>query len=166
MFNPFCLFSNVLLEGFVRAGKKYFVRQTFTRYEDHFDEGIKGYFIFTHYAEAGHAEHHLGAISEDRNRFLYEWENADHQRKLIIASRQPVGYKIYSSVFQKDWQTYLTNPLKQKVRNYINLKLGWNPSRGETLSFEIYANYGELYAQLKLGRQEVRVKLEDIENLR
>jgi hypothetical protein len=164
MFNPFAPLSNPLLLAFVRAGKKYFVRQTFHRGDDDF-EGTKGSFIITHYAEAGHAEHHLGAISEDQNRFLYEWENAEHQKKLILASNQPAGYKIYSSVFVKNWQAHISNPVKQRLRNYIQMKLGWSASRGERLSFDIYANYGELYAQLKLGSEEVRIKLEDIENL-
>ena len=66
MFNPFSPLSTRLEDAFVKAGKKYFVRQTYTRPSGHFDEGIKGYFIFTHYAEIGHAQHHLGAISEDQ----------------------------------------------------------------------------------------------------
>jgi hypothetical protein len=165
MFNPFALFSNALLLAFVRSGKKYFVRQTFTRANDDFENDVKGCFIITHYAEAGHAEHHVGAISHDPNRFLYQWDNPEHQKKLIVASHQPAGYKVYSSVFVKDWQTRISNPVKQNLRNYIHGKLGWNPLNGERLSFDIYANYGELYAQIKLRGQEVRIKLEDIENL-
>ena len=164
MFNPFALLSKPLLDAFVQSGKKFFVRQQFDRARDHFHEDVKGYFIITHYAEKGHAEHHYGAISEDPFRFLYDWQDADHQNKLRIASSQPTGYKIYSSVFNHDWQKHITNPLKQKFRNYVEGKLGWNPAVVETVGFDIYVNYGELYARLKLRTQEVRVKLEEIEN--
>ncbi|MEJ7740461.1 MAG: hypothetical protein WKF97_23840 [Chitinophagaceae bacterium] len=165
MFNPFSPLSKPLLDAFVKAGKKYFVRQTYNRARDHFDQGIKGCFIFTHYAEIGHAQHHYGAISQDPNKFLYEWDNPEHQSKLNIAASKPSGYKIYATVFQRDWEKTITNQLKEKVRKYIDYKLGWKPGRGETVAFTIYVSYGELYAKLKLRAQEVRVKLEDIENL-
>ncbi|MEO5998861.1 MAG: hypothetical protein ABIN89_18970 [Chitinophagaceae bacterium] len=164
MFNPFSTLSVPLLDAFVKSGKKYFVRQTFTRGKSLLDEGVKGYFIFTHYSEIGHAQHHLGAIEHDPNRFLYEWDNQEHQQKLIIAAGTPPGYKIYSSVFEKDWQKWLTVHLKDKVKKYIDYRLGWKPGGGETVDFQIYSNYGDLYAKLKLRSQEVRVKLELIEN--
>lgn len=166
MLNPFALLTVPLLQAFVNSGKKYFIRQSFNRARDHFDEGMKGYFIISHYGEKGHAEHHLGAISEDRYRFMYDWENMDHRRKLLTAAAQPQGYRIYASVFNQDWEKYLTNPLKQKLRNYVESKLHWKPSVAETVGFDIYVNYGELYARLKLRNQEVRVKLAEIENYR
>lgn len=164
MFNPFALLTTPLLQAFAESGKKFFVRQTFTRAKDHFHDQIKGYFIISHYAEKGHAEHHFGAISEDPYKFMYEWENAEHRKKLLTASKQPEGFKIYASVFNKDWERHLTNPLKQKLRYYVEGKLGWKPSVAETVQFDVYVNYGEVYAKLKLRSQEVRIKLEEIEN--
>jgi hypothetical protein len=164
MFNPFALLTTPLLHAFVDSGKKYFVRQTFLRAGDHFHQDIKAYFIITHYAEKGHAEHHYGALSEDPWKFLYDWENADHRKRLLTASAQPEGYKVYASVFKKDWQKHITNPLKQKLRNYVESKLCWKPAVAETLGFDIYVNYGEVYAKLKLRSQEVRIKLAEIEN--
>ena len=164
MFNPFTLFSRPLLDAFVQSGKQFFVRQQFQRARDHFHVRIKGYFIITHYAEKGHAEHHFGAVSDDPYKFLYNWQDPEHQNKLIIAAAQPAGYKIYSSVFNQDWEKHITNPLKQKLRNYVEGKLGWKPSVAETVGFDIYVHYGELFARLKLRTQEVRIKLEEIEN--
>src|SRR5687768_7876136 len=163
MFNPFALLSKPLLYAFVQSGKKYFIRQDFKRASDHFHENVKRYLIITHYTEKGHAEHHYGAISQDPYKFMYDWENADHREKLHIAAAQPSGYKIYSTVFNKDWEKHITNPLKQKLRNYVEGKLGWRPSVAETIGFDVYVHYGELYARLKLRTQEVRVKLEEIE---
>jgi hypothetical protein len=164
VFNPFAILTPPLLEAFVQSGKRFFVRQQFNRAHDHFHEEVKGYFIITHYAEKGHAEHHYGAISEDAFKFLYDWQDPDHQKKLCIASSQPKGYRIYSSVFNPDWQKHITNRLKQKLRNYVEGKSGWKPTVAETVGFDIYVNYGGLYARLKLRTQEVRVKLEEIEN--
>lgn len=163
MFNPFALLSAPLLQAFVNTGKKFFVRQRFNRASDHFHDQVQGYFIITHYAEKGHAEHHYGAISQDPYKCFYEWENDEHRNKLIVAASQPEGYKIYAAVFVPDWQKHITNPLKQKLRNYVESKLGWKPSVAETVAFDIYVNYGELYAKLKLRNQEVRIKLAEIE---
>ena len=163
MLNPFAPLSKPLLDAFVKAGKKYFVRQSFPRAKDHFDECIKGYFIFTHYAEIGHAQHHLGAISQDPHRSLYEWDNPQHQLKLYVAAGQPAGYKVYSAVFIKDWEK-LVNSMKEKAKDYIETKVRWRPGAGDHVDINIYVHYGELYAKLKLRGQEVRVKLEEIEN--
>lgn len=165
MINPFSPLSRPLLDAFIKSGKKYFVRQTYTRCRNLLEDGLKGCFIFTHYAEIGHAQHHIGAISEDSGRFLYEWDNKEHQQRLIVSAGSPAGYKIYSSVFEKDWQKWITMPLKDKVKKYIDDTLHWKPGGGETVDFQIYINYGELYAKLKLRAQEVRIKLEVIENL-
>lgn len=68
-------------------------------------------------------------------------------------------------MFEKDWQKLITDHLKGKVKKYIDYSLGWRPGRGETVDFQVFSNYGELYAKLKLRSQEVRVKLELIEKL-
>ena len=41
------------------------------------------------------------------------------------------------------------------VKKYIDYTLHWKPGRGETVDFNIYASYGELYAKLKLRSHEV-----------
>lgn len=163
MINPFAPFSKALLDAFVRRGNKYFVRQRFTRGRDHFDEGIKGYFIFTHYADIAHAQHHMMAIGRDPYKYLYEWDNPEHQQKLNTAASQPNSYKVYSAVFIKDWEK-LVSSMKEKAKDYIETKIIWRPGRGDNVDIAIYVNYGELYAKLKLRGQEVRVKLEEIEN--
>lgn len=165
MFNPFAPLSRALLDAFIKSGKNYFVRQTFPRGKGLLEPPVKGSFILTHYAEIGHAQHHLGAISQDPNRFMYEWASTTHQQLLITAAGSPEGYKIYSSVFEKDWQQRITAPVKEQIKKYIDHTLGWKPGKGETVNFDIYVNYGELYAKLKLRSQEVRLKLEHIEKL-
>ena len=164
MINPFSQLSRPLLEALVASGKKFFIRQSFNRPRGEAGDGIKAYFILTHYAEKGHAEHHYGAISEDPHRYMYSWDKQEHRGKLLLAAEQPEGYRIFASVFNKDWEKHITVNLKQKLRIYVESKLGWKPSVAETVAFDIYVSYGELYAKLKLRSQEVRVKLEEIEN--
>lgn len=165
MFNPFSFLSKPLLDAFVKSGKKYFVRQSFPRAKDHFDESIKAYFIFTQYSEIAHALHHLDAISHDPHRFLYEWDNPEHRQKLCVAADNPPCYKVYACVLNKHWQKQIQNAIREKTRGFIERNIGWKPRRNDTVKCILFVNNGELYAKLKLRAEEVRVKLEEIENI-
>lgn len=162
MFNPFSLFTPQLLEAFVKAGKVYYVRQTFQR-------GVapglqlKGCFQISHYSDLPTAEAHFSAIAKDGYRYLYKWENHDDQEKLRIAASQPTGYRIYGNVLEKDWESYISKPLRLKIKNYIENRLGWTPGGNETVGFSIFPQFGEIYAHLRLRNREAKVRLLDIE---
>ncbi len=163
MFNPFALLTTPLLNAFIRAGKTIFVRQTFRRGLFHAGDDVKGAYIFTHYNDIGHAEFHYGAINHDSGKFLYQWDDLLQRRKLQVAAANPAGFRIYSTVFENDWENHITDPLKERVKRYVESDLGWRPSRADTVIFDIYVTYGELYVRIRLRGQQVRVKLSDIE---
>jgi hypothetical protein len=164
MFNPFYPFTDQLLQAFVARGKKYFIRQGYSRAKDPFDEGIKGCFLFTHYDNLTTAQDHYGAISHDPYRFLYEWNNPEHQQKLRIAASGLKEYKNFAAVFRPDWEKGLTGRLQEKVRQYVS-RLGWTPKSGETVDTSFELQFGELYIRLKHRAREVKVKFEEIEKL-
>src|SRR4028118_1877158 len=127
MISPFAPFGKPLLDAFIHAGCRYFIRQSFPRGKRPLEEGIKGCFIITHYADIAHAQHHLLAIREDPHAFLYEWDNAAHQYKLLTAADRPPGFKIYSSVFRRDWEKLFRRGLTEKARAFIEARVGWAP---------------------------------------
>jgi hypothetical protein len=153
MYNPFYPFTIKLLEGFIAKGKRYFVRQTFNRAFDHFDENIKGYYFFTHYDNLMRAQEHFNAITHDPNRFLYDWGNPEHQE-----------YKVYSAVARPDWERGLTNRVEQKVRAHV-LKLGWSPKAGDLVKTEFEIKYGELILVLRYGNRKTKASFSEIENI-
>src|SRR6476659_5972567 len=89
MFNPLALFDARALEGFVREGKTFFVRQSFPRGLDPFDDNLKGAFLICHYDNYFMAKEHYDALSEDPNRWLYSWEKMTDRGRLEIAASQP-----------------------------------------------------------------------------
>src|SRR5690348_2050000 len=105
MFNPFHPFTRNLLEAFSVRGKNFFVRQTFHRANEFKMDGIKGCFLFSHYDNRTTAEDHFGAISYDRNRFLYDYNHIQHKEKLLVATSGLKDFKIYANVFRNDWET-------------------------------------------------------------
>jgi hypothetical protein len=110
MFNPLEPWNEAALEGFIKAGMRYFVRQCFDRAKGPFDENIKGYFLFCHYKNYAPAKEHYDAIKDDPSRFLYDWEEPEHREKLSIAASRPPGYKLYTNTFMPKWEQHLTPP--------------------------------------------------------
>lgn len=163
MFNPFCIFSPKLLNAVVKANKRYFVRQTFKRGFSYLDEGIRGYFIISHYDDLKEAQEHFEAISRDGNRFLYDWEDPEHREKLIIASKNPPGFKVYANLFERNWERHITDQFRCRIRRYIEDRLHWRPTRSDTINFHIEMRYGEAYGRIQTRNLEVSVLLEEIE---
>lgn len=161
MFNPFTLFSPELLAAFIKAERTYFVRQEFPRgIRD--EENIR-VFLFSHYPDIAFAKEHYGAIAHDSSRKLYNWADEQDREKLLIAASQPTGYKIFSSLVVPDWKERAERLLTQQVRRFVSGKLEWHPRRSEKVTFDLFIQFGDLYARLYLRNEELRVKLEEIE---
>jgi hypothetical protein len=164
MFNPFYPFTKQLLDAFVQRDRRYFVRQSFDRGKGAFDEGIKGYFLFSYYDNLTTAQDHFGAISHDPNRFLYDWENPEHRQKLETAASGLKEYKVFASVLRPDYEKGLTDTIKKRIRGYVSSRLGWYPKGSDTLDTNFELQFGELYIRLKYGGRQAKVKFEEIEN--
>lgn len=164
MFNPFFPFTNQLLDAFVAKGKKFFVRQTFERGMNPFDKEVKGSFLFSHYDNLTTAQDHFGAISHDSRRFLYDWNNPEHQQKLKVAASGLKEYKNYASVLRPDYEKGITDKLKKKIRQYVSDSLGWHIKGSDTLDTNFEMQFGELFMRFKHGSRQAKVKFEEIEN--
>jgi hypothetical protein len=164
MFNPLAPFSQQALDGFLKKGYKFFVRQTFNRGNTQFENNLKRCFLFCHYDNYFSAKEHFDALSTDVCRYLYNWNNVEDREKLKIAASQPEGYKIYTNTFSPDWENHVTDRIKVKIRAYVQ-KLGWKPAREEAIHPVFYPHFGEVYVSLKYRGREVRVKFEEIEKI-
>lgn len=162
MFNPLAPWTEKALNGIIQEGHRYFVRQTFNRAKDPLDPDVKGCYLLCHYKEEAAAKEHFDALKNDPNRFLYDWEDEGHRKKLMIAAGMPPGYRIFTNTFMPDWERHLTRRIKQNIRNYIQRK-GWNPRGEETVMIAFYPHFGEVMIILKFRGQEVRVNFEEIE---
>lgn len=164
MFNPLAPLTTEALEALVKGGNRFFVRQSFARARQPFDEGIRGYFLFCHYENFFKAKEHLEVLSEDPYRRLYDWEDEEDRKRLLLAASGPPGYRIFTNTFAPDWERHLTDRIHQKIRAYVR-QLGWKPARGESVQPQFYPHFGEVCVSLKLGSREVRVKFEEIEKI-
>jgi hypothetical protein len=163
MHNPFALYSNRLLDALMKAGHKYFVRQTYKRGVNQFDTEQKGAYLISHYNDLNKATIHYEALANDGNRFLYDISNTEHLEKLRLAAQQPAGYKIYTPLLQQEWKP--TEQIAKKIRSYIDYKLHWRPGRSETVHTNLFTEFGELFITLKFRIYKEKVPLSDIEKV-
>jgi len=164
MFNPFYPLTAPLLDAFVAKGKTYFVRQTFNRAKNPFDDQVKGCFLFSHYDNFTTAQDHFGAIAHDPNRFLYQWNNPEHRQRLRVAASELTEYHNYASVLRPDYDKGLTDKVKKKIRQYVTNRLEWQLKGGDTLDTNFELQFGELFIRFKHGSRQAKVKFEEIEN--
>lgn len=163
MTNPFQLYTTELLQALIKSGHKYFVRQTYKRGIDHFDNGAKKAFLISHYNDISKAKMHHEALTLDGNRFLYDVSNGENLDKLKIAAAQPVGYKIYTPMLSNPWVP--SDVMKGKVKRYIDQKLKWSLGRNDTVRTNLFTQFGELFITLKLGINEIEIPLSEVERL-
>lgn len=161
MHNPFGHLSIKLLTALIDAGHRYFVRQTYQRGLNPFDESQRAAFLFTHYNNLPVAQRHYNFLHHDANRFLYDSHNAEHLAKLETASKQLPGYPVFTPLLDKPWTP--SEKMSELIRRYISLYLDWKPAREESVKADLFTEFGELFVNLKYRTNEIRVPLADIE---
>ena len=161
MINPFQLYSPDLLQALLRAGHRYFVRQTYERGSFQDAGTTQKAFLISHYDNASRANVHYEALVTDANRFLYDVSDPAHLEKLEIAASQPAGFRIFTPMLLRPWKP--TEWIKGKVRKYIDQKLAWQPGRSTGVKTNLFTQFGELFLTLKSGIHEVKIPLSDVE---
>ncbi|HEY4063133.1 MAG TPA: hypothetical protein VGM30_14605 [Puia sp.] len=166
MYNPLPLLTEAMLRSRIGAGKRYFVRQTYPRGKE---PRLRAAFLFRAYGEEEKdaAELHVQRIrmAGDPHAFLYDAEVAEHREKLILAARQPFGYKIFY-VGKKgiDWKP--PPEYQEKMKQYIRSRHpGWRTTReGEKIRIGLYEESGQLLLKFSFGEEEDMLPFDNIEN--
>lgn len=161
-FNPLFLFTEPLLESFIKSGKLFFVRNGYNRGSDNNRLPLRS-FLMTHYDDLSKAKAHFNSITTDKYCFLYNWEDKEHQNKLKIASQQPSGLKIFSGLFLPDWKSKITAQTKEKINQYMYQNTNWKPGKGDKTNLNFYFQFGQLYFTLTYKGNKISGKFDDID---
>ena len=164
MYNPFPLLTRGLLDDQVAKGKRWFIRQTFTR-------GMEARLIAAFLLRAYDAEEkdlagkHLDAIVRDGNAFLYDAEEPEHLEKLRIAATQPFGYKVfYAAKKGLDW----TPPghYQEKMRHFLRRHHpAWRPQKeGDKIRIRLHEEFGQLFLKFSYADETDTILFDLIEN--
>ena len=146
---------------------RYFVRQSYPRGRDHFDENIKAVLLLTYYyeddIETTRAEMHVSLLKNDPYRFLYDARHPDHRERLLKAAAQPAGYKIYINLLPAKWKAPAF--LRDKIAQYIAEAMPeWRVNRYSKLDITLQERFGNLYLDLHWKGRKATVQLDAIDS--
>jgi len=165
MYNPFALLSVPLMQALLKSNQ-YYVRQTYERGRDHFDELVKLSLLITYYygdaIETTRAQMHYKLLVKDRYRFLYDGTIPEHRERLLIAASQPEGYKVYVNLLPAKWKA--PDLLRDKIAGYVAKALPeWKVDRYSKLDIVLQEKYGNLYLDLHWKGRSATVQLDAVE---
>lgn len=163
MYNPFPLLDEPMLADKIRKGKRYFVRQTFTRGKT---AAARLSLLLRAYEEEEKetANRHFHSLVGDANAFLYDLSEPGHLQRLQTAAKQPSGFRIfYAGKKGEDWKPPL--PYEQKIKRYIRLHHGgWRPKKGgEKIEVGLFEDLGQLFLKFSFQGEEDSIPFEQIE---
>jgi len=113
--------------------------------------------------DVNRANLHLKQLQEDKYRFLYDAENEEHRKKLLIAAEQPEGYRIFINLLPSRWHPSIA--LKRKIHAHIQKKYeSRHYSKTQKINVQLQDLYGKLYLLLSWKENKAEVLLDEVEN--
>lgn len=164
MFNPFAPFDPHFLRAFKQKGVKAFVKQTYDRGRNTYDDNPQPAFMLIHFTDAVRALEYFNMIRLDTNRQLYNIDNPDDWQQLVNMLSQPSGQRFFTNLTIRNVNQKARQMLDRKIRAYIRSRTTWRPAKNEEVNFSLDFIFGEIYVLLGYRRNEIKVKLEEIEN--
>ena len=163
MYNPFPLFTQILLTAKIMEGKRYFVRQSYLR---GMQPLLKAAFLLRAY-EAGEkemAEEHVKHLINDKHAFLYDITDQAHLIKLQTAATQPEGYKIYYAG-KKNAKWKPPAEYEQSIKRYLQKNYpDWRTRKGVSrIEIGLHEQFGQLFLKFSFGKEEAKVLFDEIE---
>ena len=165
MFNPFAPFEPKFLPGFQQKGVKAFIKQTYERGRNFLEENPAPSFLLIHTDDIGLAQEHYDAIKHDPNRELFvlsDPEQLADLKKLLVSK----SARYYTMLTIKDANDRAKKLLHKKIRTYVDTKTDWHPHNWELVIFALDFIFGEVYVKLKYGAREIKIKMEELENMK
>ena len=159
-FNPLHPFEPRFLPAFQKKGVIGFVRQSYQRGKGNSDE--EKTFVLIHFEKELAARQYYDVLKDDPSRellFLDKPADIIRLKELISSGR------CYMMLKKRDAELTAKKLLDKKLKYFIENRCNWYPSRQDEVLFSLDVQFGEVYAKLKFRSREIKVKLEEIENI-
>ncbi|MET0637355.1 MAG: hypothetical protein ABWZ25_15095 [Chitinophagaceae bacterium] len=165
MFNPFVPFHIKMIQGLRDLKRPYLVSQTNFQAMDHFGEDAKDPILMTDYEDRMLAKIHYHAL-KDKYRAILNLENKQHREKLESMLGAGSRYRVYAAFVENMAQVEkgLNDKYSSNIRQYVSRHTNWRVGSDKTLYPKLQVIFGELFVILKYSGQEVRFKLDELEN--
>ena len=163
MYNPLATITPGLMNALLQE-PKLIVRQ-------HYPRGNSGndtipllltYYYKNNNIDVNRANLHLKQLQEDKYRFLYDTENEEHRKKLLVAAEQPQGYRVFINLVPARWQPSIT--LRKKIHAYVQKNYEKKNSKTRKINVQLQDLYGKIYLLLSWKENKAEVLLDEVEN--
>jgi hypothetical protein len=164
VYNPLSLLTPELMQALIKE-PKLFVRQYYERGKMGDDIPL----LLTYYYKKNEkdvlrANMHMKILKRDKYRFLYDSENEEDQKKLLIAAGQPEGYRLYVNLLPKKWEA--GDQLRKKLFLYMNQNFTWwQSARPAKVNIHLQDLYGQLYLYVTWQGHKAEIILDNIEKM-
>jgi hypothetical protein len=163
MINPFTRLDTRLLQRLLETHHFFYVRQSYPRGNDPFQDGLKAAILLTHYDNVNQAQIHYQAVAGDPHAFLYETAKADHLARLRTAAAGVPGYAVFVPILRVPWDP---GPgIEHQIRRYVARELTWDPRRGDEIRSNLFVQFGEIFITLRYHTHEIKIPFADIERM-
>jgi hypothetical protein len=164
MFNPFAPFDPHFLNAFRQKGVKAFVKQTYDRGRNMYDNDPQPAFLLIHFTDLANAQKHFDVIKTDHNRQIYNLDDPLHWQELVNMLNRPAGKRFFTNLTIRNVNQRAKQLLDRRIRDYLRQRTNWRPGRNEQVNFSLDFIFGEIYVELSYGPKRIKIKLEELEN--
>lgn len=163
---PFIRLLPLYVEKLEATNKKYFVTQSYKAGTPHFSTSEAKSILVSVYDDPGLAKTHFNAVKEDAMAAIVDLNKPEHKQKLyeMLSGEK---YHVYWAVVKdaSEVEKRVNANYRDKMRRYIERNTDWRISRDAAMRPSIQLIFGELYINLRYGKETIRIKFEEIEKL-
>lgn len=158
MFNPFVSFQEPMIDRLRELQQRYLVSQSWET------EGRQG-LLLSDYSDAGLAKLHWKRLGHDRYRFLFDLEDERHREAIRALAGEHSSYQIFAAfIANPDLVERRLNRLySAAIKRYVQARTDWRVGGRDGIYAKLQLIFGELFVNLQYRRQEIRLRLTELE---
>lgn len=166
MLQPFEPMKPAYIARLIKLKKFYLVSQTYKRGGDPFAEDQKTALLLTDYDDPGLAKGHLQARSGDKYAAIIDLQKEEHLQKIKSMMEEESPYRVFWAIVRsrEELEAKITENYSDNIRRYIESNTSWRIGRNTTIYPKLQLIFGELFIELKYGRETRRLTFEQLEN--
>ncbi|GAB3028107.1 hypothetical protein GCM10027051_36420 [Niabella terrae] len=162
---PFEIFKAGYIRRLLQLKKYYLVAQSYRRGTAQAAGQGRTALLLTDYEDAGQAKLHYNAVRQDPYAAIIDLRNDRHLARLQALLSPDSKYLLFWAVVRSAaaFKRQIDRDYKEPMRQYIATHTDWDIRGSTVLRPGVDVSFGELFITLKKGREQIRLKFEELE---
>lgn len=158
MFNPFVPFQEPMIDRLREWKQRFVVSQSW--YSDE-RQGL----LLSDYADAGLAKLHMKGLTRDRYGYLFDLENERHRQLIRGLLAEDSKYRVHAAFIADPGsvERRLNRLYSARIKRYVQERTDWRIGGRDGIYAKLQLIFGELFVNLQYKKQEIRLRLAELE---